>query len=78
MFDLENVDIMLENYSRNDEANEQNNSDTNLDAESNRIQQISNLVGEDFRSLPNRNSRENYDMTVKTTRKISDVITSHQ
>ena len=78
MFDLENVDIMLENYSRNDEANEQNNSDTNLDAESNRIQQISNLVGEDFRSLPNRNSRENYDMTVETTRKISDVITSHQ
>ena len=59
---------MLESYSINDEAN----GDTNLDSESNRLQRNSNLVGEDFRSLPYTNSRENSKITIGTTRMIMD------
>ena len=75
MSDLENVDIMLASYSRNDDANGQNQSDNNLDSESNRLQQNSSIAGEDFLSLLITNSRENSEMTIETTRMISDEIT---
>ena len=57
MSGLKNVGIMLGSYTKN-EANGQIDNDTNLDLESNRLQRSSNLVGEDFRSLLNKNSRE--------------------
>ena len=38
--------------------------------------QNSNLVGEDFRSLLNTNSRENSEVTIETTRIIGDEIAS--
>ena len=58
MSDVENVDIMLANYSRDDERNDHSENELNLDSGSSRPQQNSNLVGEDFRSLLNTNSKE--------------------
>ena len=76
MSDLEIVDIMLRSGSRKDEVNDQTESHNILDSESNRLQRNSNLVGEDFRSLLNTNNRENSEMTMETTRMISDKITN--
>ena len=73
---VENVDIMIGNYSRNEDRNEQNESEVKLDLGSNRPQQSSNLIGEDFRSLLNTNSRENSEMTVETNRMISEEISN--
>ena len=44
MSDLENVDIILGSYSRNDEVDDPNDSHFNLDSESNKLQRNSNLV----------------------------------
>ena len=52
MSDVEIADVMLGNYSREDERNNQSDSKLSLDpASSIRPQQNSNVVGEDFRSL---------------------------
>ena len=48
----------------------------NLDSGSSRSQQNSNLVGEDFRPLLNTNSRENSEITIETTRMISEEISN--
>ena len=74
MSDTENVDIMLGSYARDDERIEQNENELNLDLGSNRPHQNSNLVGEDFRSLLNTNSRENSEVTIETTRMINEEI----
>ena len=76
MSDVENVDIMLGSYSRDDEGVEQSESELNLDSGSNRPHQNTNLVGEDFRSLLNTNSRENSEMTIETTRLINEEISN--
>ena len=76
MSDVENVDIMLRSYSRNEKRNDQSKSDLNLDSESIRPQQSSNLVREDFRLLLNTNSRENSEMAIETTRMISEEISN--
>ena len=65
---------MLGSYAKNNDRISQSDDDMNLDSESNRSQQNSNLVGEDFRSLLNTNSTKNSEMTIKTTRMISVVI----
>ena len=72
MSDVENVDIMIGSYSRDEDRNERIGSELNLDLGSNRPQQSSNLVGEDFRSLLSTNSRENSEVTVETNRMISE------
>ena len=69
---MENVDIMLGNYSRNDERSGQSDGDMNLVSGFNRPQPNSNLVVEYFRSLLNTNSRETSEATIETTRMISD------
>ena len=76
MSDVENVDIMLVSYSRDDERVEQSESELNLDSGSNRLHQNSSLVGEDFRSLLNTNSRENSEATIETTRLINEEISN--
>ena len=76
MSDLENVDVLLGSYSRNNDENDQGNSDVDLDSESIRLQRNSTLVGEDFRSLLYTNSREKSEMNIKTTRMTSDEITN--
>ena len=73
---VENVVIIIGNYSRDEDRNEQSESELNLHLGSNRPQQSSNLIGEDFRSLLLINSRENSEMTVETNRMISEEITN--
>ena len=74
--DVENVDIMLGIYSRDEEENIASENAVNLDSGSSRPQQTSNVIGEDFRSLLNTNSRENSEITVETTRMISEDISN--
>ena len=69
--DLENDDITLGSYSRDGEENIASKNEVNLDSGSSRPQQNSNVIGEDFRSLLNTNSRENSEITIETTRMIS-------
>ena len=72
--DVENVDIMLGSYSRDDEENNISENEVNLDSGSSRPQQSSNVIGEDFRSLLNTNSRENSEIAIETTRLINEKI----
>ena len=72
--DVENVDIILGSYSRDDERNEQSKNELNLDTGSGRPQQISNLTGEDFRSLLNANGTEDSKSKSESTRIIGDEI----
>ena len=74
--DVENVDIMIGSYSREDEENNVSENEVNLDSGSSRPQQSSNVIGEDFRSLLNTNSRENSEMTIETSRLISEEISN--
>ena len=76
MSDVENVDIMLGSYSRDDEENDIGENGVNLDSGSNRPQQSSNIIGEDFRSLLNTKSRENSEITIATTRMIIEEISN--
>ena len=50
--------------------------EVNLDSGSSRPQQSSNVIGEDFRSLLNTNSRENSEITIETTRLINEEISN--
>ena len=76
LLDVENVDIMLGSYSRGDEENNISENEVNLDSGSSRPQQSSNILGEDFRSLPNTNSRENSEIMIETTRLINEEISN--
>ena len=76
MSDVENVDIILSSYTRENERNDNSENELNLDSGSSRPQQKSNLVGEGFRSLLNTNSRENSEVTIETTRMISEEISN--
>ena len=76
MSDVENVDIILGSYSRDDEDNNGSENEVNLDSESSRPQQNSNVIGEDSRSLLNTNSREKSEITIETTRTISEDISN--
>ena len=67
---------MLGSYSRDEERNDHSGSELNLDSGSIRPQQSFNLIGENFRSLLNTNSRENSGMTIETTRMISEEISN--
>ena len=76
MSDVENVDIMLGSYTRDDEENNASENEVNLDSGSSRPLQSSNVIGEDFRSLLNTNSRENSEITIETTRLINEEISN--
>ena len=73
IFDVENVDVMLGSYSRNNEESDVSENDMNLDSESSWPHGNSNVTGEDFRSLLT-NSRENSEVTIETTRLINEEI----
>ena len=72
MSDLENMDIMLGNHSRNDLDSQK---ETDGDLESNGLQTV-NPTSEDFRSLINTNSRKNSEITMETARMINNEITT--
>ena len=75
MSDVENVDLMLGSYSRNNGEEDQSENELNLDSESSRPQRNSNMTGEDLRSLLT-NSRENSEITIETARLINEEISS--
>ena len=54
MSDVKNVDIMSGSYSRDEDSNNQREDELNLDSESNRPQQSSNIAGENFRTFINK------------------------
>ena len=78
MSGVENVDIMLGIFSRDDERNNENEKEVNSDLWSSRPQRSSNLVREDFRSLLNTNSRENSEITIETTTMIIKEISNRK
>ena len=76
MLDEGHIDIMLGSYSRDDERDDRIDVELNLDSRSSRPQQNSNPIREDFGSLLNTNSRENSEITIETTRSISEEVTN--
>ena len=76
MSEVENVDIMLGSYSRDDEEKDISEIGISLDSGPSRPQQSSNVIGEDLRSLLNTNSKENSEITIETTRMINEEISS--
>ena len=70
--DVENVVITLGSYTRDDEENNISENEVNLDSGSSRPHQHSNVIGEDFRSLLNTNSRKNSEITIETTKIINE------
>ena len=78
MSDVKNVDIMSGSYSRDEDSNNQREDELNLDSESNRPQQSSNIAGENFRTFINKYSQENREITIETTWMISEEISNQE
>ena len=76
MSDVENLDILLETYSKNEINSQLSGNEDNVDWRSNERQTNTNPSGDDFRTLLNTNSIGNSDMTSETVRKINSEITS--
>ena len=74
MSDVENLDVMLGSYSRNQlEVNSDDRNDE-VDLGSDRTRQDVVQNSEDFRSLSNSNSRENSESTIETVRLVNSEV----
>ena len=67
MSDIENLDVMLDNYQESDQVRDENVSDADFDLESRRPQKETNSIRENFRSLLNTNLSENSEITAETS-----------
>ena len=76
MSDNENLDVMLGAYSRIDLVEEENNTETEVDLESDRLQRSEGQTEKNFWSLLNTNPSENSEITVETNRKINSEFSS--
>ena len=76
MSDIENLDVMLGAYSRNDLVEDENNTEPEVDLESGRLQRSEGQTESNFRSLLNTNPSENSEITVETNRLINSEISS--
>ena len=76
MSDNENLDVMLGAYSRIDLVEEENNTETEVDLESDRLQRSEGQTENNFWSLLNTNPSENSEITVETKRLINSKISS--
>ena len=76
MSDIENLDVMLGAYSRNDLVEDENNTEPEVDLESGRHQRSDGQTENNFRSLLNTNPSENSEVTVETNRLINSEISS--
>ena len=76
MSDIESLDVMLGAYSRNDLVEEENNTETEVDLESGRLQRSEGHTENNFKSLLNTNPSENSEITVETNRLINSEISS--
>ena len=74
--DVENRDVMLGTYSKNELAEQENNGEIDLDLESGRRQQCTSCTDDDFRSLLNINLSGNSEITAETNRLINLEISS--
>ena len=71
MSDVENLDVMLGTYSRNELEEQENNSDLELYLRSGRRQENTDLIGGNVRSSLNANMSVNSEITAETSRAIS-------
>ena len=76
MSDIENLDVMLGNYSNTEIRDENAVDEIEIDPESNRRQQGFSHEESNYRSLLNANLSENSEITVETSRAISSEISS--
>ena len=74
MSDIENVDVMLGSYSRNELESNSGNVKDEMDFESDRTRQDVVQNSEDFRSLLISNSRENSESTIETLRLVNSEV----
>ena len=63
---LENMDLLLGSYSKGAFKSHQNERDKEVDIGCNELQQNATHIGGDTRSLLNKTSRENSEITVET------------
>ena len=76
MSDIENLDVMLGSYQRDDSDVQDRASENEMDLESNRREESSNHNENDYRSYLNSNIKENSGITVETSRAVSSEISS--
>ena len=74
--DIENLDVMFGSYQRYNSEVQNRASENEIDLESNRREDSSNLNENDYRSYLNTHISENSGMTVETNRAISSEISS--
>ena len=74
---MENLDVMLGDYSRSEAENQQSENEENMDIRSSERQAIANPNGEGFRTLLNTNSVGSSEVTAETVKMINSEITSH-
>ena len=74
MTDVENLDVMLGSYSRNELESKSEDRNVQVDQGSDRPRHDVNQNVEDFRSLLNSNSRENSEITLETVRLVNTEI----
>ena len=72
--DLENVDVMLGSYSRNELKSKSGKRNDEVDFGSDRTRQDVVQISEDFRSLLNSNSGENSESTFETMRLVNSEV----
>ena len=76
MSDIENLDVMLGNYQKDDQVRDEDIGNTDFDLESRRPQRETNSISGNFRSILNTNVSENSEITVETSRAINSEISS--
>ena len=74
MSDVENLDVMLGSYSRNELESKSEDRNVQVDQGSDRPRHDENQNVEDLRSLLNTNSRENSEITLETVRLVNTEI----
>ena len=74
MSDVENLDVMLGNYTRNELDEQENYSELELDLRTGRRQGNTDLIRENIRSSLNANMSVNSEITAETSRAINSEI----
>ena len=74
MSDVENLDVMIGTYTRNELDERENNSGLEMDLGSGRRRENTDLVGENIRSSLNANMSVNSEITAESSRAINSEI----
>ena len=73
--DLENMDVMIWNFLENDFLNHSVHIENDVESTSAGLQENTNRLGKDFRSLLNGKSRGNSDIALETVRIFNEQLT---